>query len=330
MEATAQGNQPLVLIIDHQAFNRQQLRLLLEQSGYQVAEAKDGTEAINVFQQLHPDLVLLDAILPDMDEFECCAKLLSIKINKYIKVLMITVIEDTESVEDAFRAGAADYVIKPFYWPVLRQRIKRLIEESQLHQKLVTANQELQRLVTIDFLTQVANRRWFEEYIEQEWRRMARLQQPLSLILLDVDFFKSYNDTYGHQLGDSVLIEIAKAIRYIVQRPGDLVARYGGEEFAVILPNTDVLGSTEVGQRIYSAIQRLAIPHQNSLVSSHITLSAGLATVIPKPGSNFEEIIAAADKALYQAKSAGRDCFEHNNLLFDMHCKSNMRVLGKS
>ncbi|WP_341530508.1 PleD family two-component system response regulator [Nostoc sp. UHCC 0302] len=314
MKVTLQENQSLVLIVDNEAFNRQELRFLLEQSGYRVAEAKDGTEAINVFQQLHPELVLLDTILPDMDGFECCSKLLSIDENKHTPVLMITEFENTESIENGFRAGATDYIIKPFYWPVLGFRVRRLIEESQLHQKLVAANLELQRLVTIDFLTQLANRRRFEEYMDHEWRRMARLQQPVSLILLDVDFFKSYNDTYGHQSGDRALIEIAKVIQNVVQRPADLVARYGGEEFAVILPETDALGAAHVAQRICSAIRRLAIPHINSQVSSHVTLSAGLATLIPEPSSNFEEMIAAADKGLYQAKAAGRDCFKPNNL----------------
>ncbi|MBW4457798.1 MAG: PleD family two-component system response regulator [Nostoc indistinguendum CM1-VF10] len=320
-------DQSLVLIVDDEAFNRQQLRLLLEQSGYRVAQAKDGTEAINVFQQLRPELVLLNAILPDMEGFECCAKLLSIDSTKYTSVLMITELEDTELIERVFLVGAMDYVTKPINWQVLRQRVRRLIEQSQLHQKLLAANEKLQRLatlVTIDFLTQVANRRRFEEYIDQEWRRMAREQQPLSLILFDVDFFKSYNDTYGHLAGDRALREIARVIKDVVQRPADLVARYGGEEFALVLPNTDTLGATGVAQRISFAIQRLAIPHINSQVSSHVTLSAGLATIIPEPGSNFDEIIAAADKALYQAKAAGRDCFKHNNRLMDMKC--NMRV----
>lgn len=317
----------LVLIVDHEAFNRQQLRLLLEQAGYRVVEAKNGMEAINVFQQLHPQLVLLDTILPDMKGFECCAKLLSIDSSKYTPVLMVSIVEDTSSIENAFLAGATDYVIKPFYWPVLRQRIKCLIEQSQLHQKLIATNEELQRLVAIDSLTKVANRRRFTEYIDQEWRRMTRLQQPVSLILLDVDFFKSYNDTYGHLMGDRALIEIAKAIKDVVQRPGDLIARYGGEEFAIVLPNTDTVGATKVAQRIYFAVKKLAIPHINSQVSSHVTLSAGLATLIPEHGSSFEQIITLADKALYRAKAAGRDCFKRNNQLEDMLSPSNIRVL---
>ncbi|MEH2143962.1 diguanylate cyclase [Nostoc sp.] len=189
------------------------------------------------------------------------------------------------------------------------------LERRQLQQKLEAKNEELQRLVTIatiDFLTQVANRRRFEEYLDIEWRRMAREKQPLSLILVDVDFFKSYNDTYGHQAGDRCLKEIARVIFNIVQRPADLVARYGGEEFAVILSNTNTFGAAHIAQRICFGVRKLVIPHQKSQVSSYVTLSAGLATVIPISNSSFQEIIAAADKALYQAKAAGRNRFVYS------------------
>ncbi|MBN3961032.1 diguanylate cyclase [Nostoc sp. NMS8] len=184
------------------------------------------------------------------------------------------------------------------------------LERRQLQQKLEGANEELQRLstlATIDCLTQVANRRRFEEYLDIEWRRMTRSQQPLSLILVDVDFFKSYNDTYGHPMGDRCLSKIAKVIKDVVQRPTDLVARYGGEEFAVILSNTDILGAAHIAEKICFAVRKLAIPHENSQLSSYVTLSAGLATVIPISNSNSQKIIVAADKALYQAKAAGRD-----------------------
>jgi diguanylate cyclase (GGDEF)-like protein len=317
MKTTLQENQSLVLIVDDEAFNREVLRVFLEQEGYRIAEAKNGIEALTAFHQLHPDLVLLDAIMPGMDGFECCSLMLSDEESKYTPVLMITVLEDKESVDRAFKVGATDYVIKPIQWPVLRQRVRRLIQQSQLHRKLEAANLELQRLVTaatIDFLTQVANRRWFEEYLDLEWRRMARERQPLSLMLCDVDFFKSYNDTYGHLMGDRALIEIARVIKDMVQRPADLVARFGGEEFAVILPKTDAFGATYIAQKITVALRTLAIPHRNSQVSSYVTISIGLATIIPQPNSDFEEIIAAADQALYQAKAAGRDRFIHSQL----------------
>ncbi|MEH2288825.1 diguanylate cyclase [Nostoc sp.] len=196
------------------------------------------------------------------------------------------------------------------------------LERRQLQQKLEAANEELQRLniiATIDSLTQVANRRRFEEYLDIELRRMIRSQQPLSLILVDVDFFKSYNDTYGHPMGDRCLREIARVIEDVVQRPTDLVARYGGEEFAVILSNTDIHGAAYIAEKICFAVRKLAIPHENSQVSSHVTLSAGSATVIPISNFNSQKIIVAADKALYQAKAAGRDrvCSQEQTFLSD-------------
>ncbi|MFN6540036.1 MAG: GGDEF domain-containing protein [Nostoc sp. EkiNYC01] len=314
MKATPQETQSLVLIVDDEPFIRMILRNFLEREAYQIVEAQNGIEALRVFNQLHPDIVLLDAIMPDMDGFECCTQLQILDSSKHTPVLMITGLEDEESVDRAFEVGAMDYVTKPIHWPVLRQRVKRLIQQSQLQQKLEAVNFELQRLVTIDGLTEVANRRGFEEYFYQEWQRMKREQRPLSLILCDVDFFKSYNDTYGHRVGDRCLLKIAQAIKDIVKRPGDLVARYGGEEFAVILPNTDTEGATHVAEKICDAVRTLAIPHQNSQVSPYVTMSAGFATEIPQPNSDLEEMIAAADRALYQAKTAGRDRFVQNIL----------------
>ncbi|MBD2415498.1 diguanylate cyclase response regulator [Nostoc calcicola FACHB-389] len=314
MKATPQETKSLVLIVDDEPFIRMILRNFLEREAYQIVEAQNGIEALRVFNQLHPDIVLLDAIMPDMDGFECCTQLQILDSSKHTPVLMITGLEDEESVDRAFEVGAMDYVTKPIHWPVLRQRVKRLIQQSQLQQKLEAVNFELQRLVTIDGLTEVANRRGFEEYFYQEWQRMKREQRPLSLILCDVDFFKSYNDTYGHRVGDRCLLKIAQAIKDIVKRPGDLVARYGGEEFAVILPNTDTEGATHVAEKICDAVRTLAIPHQNSQVSPYVTMSAGFATEIPQPNSDLEEMIAAADRALYQAKTAGRDRFVQNIL----------------
>ncbi|RCJ33850.1 diguanylate cyclase response regulator [Nostoc punctiforme NIES-2108] len=315
MKATDQESQSLVLIVDDEPFIRLILRHFLEREGYQIAEAQNGIEAINVFKQLHPDIVLLDAIMPDMDGFECCTQLELLDCNKHTPILMITGLDDQESVDRAFTVGAIDFVTKPIHWAVLRQRVKRLIQQSQLQQKLEAVNLELQRLVTIDGLTQIANRRRFEEYFSQEWQLLKREQRPLSLILCDVDFFKLYNDTYGHRVGDRCLQKIAQAIKDMIKRPGDLVARYGGEEFAVILPNTDTKGATHVADEICHAVRGLAIPHQNSQVSPYVTISVGFTTEIPQPDSDLEEMIATADRALYKAKAAGRDRFVQNILL---------------
>jgi len=167
--------------------------------------------------------------------------------------------------------------------------------------------QQLKRLANVDGLTQVANRRKFDECLETEWRRCMREQHPLSLILCDVDSFKLYNDTYGHQAGDDCLVKVAKGIRHSVKRPGDLVARYGGEEFAAILPNTHAAGAMEVAELIRAQVRGLQIPHAQSQVSRYVTVSLGVSTTIPTKKLSPELLVAAADKALYQAKSQGRD-----------------------
>ena len=310
MKTTFAEKQFLILIVDDEKFIRMQLRFALEREGYQIAEAKNGIEALSLCEQLHPDIILLDAIMPGMDGFECCTRLQSIDLSGDMRVLMITGLEDQESVDRAFEVGAIDFVTKPIHWPVLRQRVKRLISQSHLQKQLELANQELQRLVTTDQLTQVANRRRFDEYFAQEWQRMAREQLPLSLILGDIDFFKMYNDTYGHQVGDRCLQQVAQSINNTVKRPADLVTRYGGEEFAVILPHTDMKGAIILGQLICSVVRKLAIPHSCSPVSSYVTISAGVTTLIPQPGADSQELICLADKALYQAKAAGRDRLE--------------------
>lgn len=169
------------------------------------------------------------------------------------------------------------------------------------------ANLELERLATLDGLTQVANRRRFDEYLSQEWRRMAREQQYLSLILCDVDYFKSYNDHYGHQAGDACLKRVAAAMRNTLKRPADLVARYGGEEFAIILPSTAMQGAITVAQAIQKAIKLLRLPHIQSQISDFITVSFGVSSIIPTHNLRAETLITTADEALYEAKKQGRD-----------------------
>lgn len=182
------------------------------------------------------------------------------------------------------------------------------IQQSELYHQLQQANQELQRLACSDGLTQVGNRRCFDDTFNTQWQRLAREQGSLSLILCDVDYFKLYNDTHGHLAGDDALRQVAKVISQTVKRPADLVARYGGEEFAVILPNTDIEGAIAVARDIQTNISALKMPHPHSQVSEFITLSLGVATITPHSQLSPATLIAAADQGLYQAKAQGRNC----------------------
>ncbi|HEY9674612.1 MAG TPA: diguanylate cyclase [Waterburya sp.] len=189
----------------------------------------------------------------------------------------------------------------------LAMQVAIAIQQSSLFEQLEAANQELQRLACVDGLTQVANRRRFDEYLNLEWRRLGRERRPLSLILCDIDYFKLYNDTYGHLSGDLCLQQVASVLRQVLRRPADLVARYGGEEFAMILPNTDLTEASRVAETIRQSLQRLAIPHTQSPMSQCVTLSLGVACSIPTSDSSPQALIAAADEVLYQAKAEGRD-----------------------
>lgn len=316
---------PVILVVDDDPLMRQLLRRVMEKEGYKVVEAANGEQGLEAYKRLKPHLVLLDALMPVMDGFTCCTQL-QILIGENscdgeaffadskneqgvsrTPVLMITGLDDPESVDRAFAVGATDYVMKPIHFPVLRQRVRRLIQQAQLYQQLKLANRELKRLAALDGLTGVANRRRFDEYLDAEWNRMARENQPLSLILCDIDFFKKYNDSYGHQAGDDCLRRVADALRFCAKRSVDLVARYGGEEFAVILPNTTADGAFQVAEEIRAVVNSLEITHAQSAVSQHVTLSLGIACMHPTPDALPAVLIAAADTALYQAKAAGRN-----------------------
>ncbi|HAX76648.1 MAG TPA: hypothetical protein DCY88_12600 [Cyanobacteria bacterium UBA11372] len=199
---------------------------------------------------------------------------------------------------------------QPFEIGLLQPLVEQLaiaIQQASLFEQLEAANTELRRLACLDGLTGVANRRYFNEYFTREWQRLAREQAPLALILCDIDYFKQYNDTYGHVTGDLCLKQVASAIEQAAKRPADLVARYGGEEFAIILPNTKAEGALAVAEEVQNYVKALQIPHANSQVSQYVTLSLGISVAVPTPKSAFEQLISTADQALYDAKYQGRD-----------------------
>jgi diguanylate cyclase (GGDEF)-like protein/PAS domain S-box-containing protein len=190
----------------------------------------------------------------------------------------------------------------------LAQQLAIALQQAQLYRQVHMVNQELLRQVSLDGLTQVANRRRFDQYVTQEWQRLIRQQRPLAVIMADVDFFKAYNDDYGHAAGDDCLKQIAQVMSQTVRRPADLVARYGGEEFAVVLPETSLAGALRVAEEIRQQVESLGLPHRRSTVSSVITLSLGVATLVPRMDRQIGQLLRAADIALYQAKNQGRNC----------------------
>jgi diguanylate cyclase (GGDEF)-like protein len=305
MNTTIQS--PNILVVDDTHDNLRLLANILNEQGYQVRPVPQGSRAIAAAQSKPPDLVLLDIMMPGMDGYAVCEALKADERTRDIPIIFISALNETFDKVKAFSLGGVDYITKPFQSEEVLARVKTHITIRKLQQELEDRNRELDRLVNIDGLTQIANRRYFDTYLEHEWRRLAREQQPLSLIFLDIDYFKLYNDHYGHQAGDECLKQVAQVFEHVARRPADLAARYGGEEFVILLPNTDERGAQHLAEEIQENLQQLAIPHGSSTASSYVTCSIGIACTTPTPAASVEIFVATADEAVYQAKNQGRN-----------------------
>ena len=317
-----------ILVIDDQVDNIELLSIMLTMRGYEVEKNSDGRLAVEIARLKSPDLILLDVCMPEISGFEVCQELKSSKDTQNIPIIFLTALTQADSKTIAFEYGADDYITKPFQIEEVLVRIKKQLGISQSRQELIEKNvrleqenrqhrlaqenlfrlnQRLDRLATTDGLTQIANRRYFDDFLVREWRRGRREKFPLSLIICDIDHFKQYNDFFGHQSGDICLQKVAKTISNTAKRPGDLVARYGGEEFVVLLPRTPGRNALQVAETIRDNIEKLKISHPQSSVSNHVSLSLGISCVVPDPRYTRNQLLVTADKALYAAKKQGRD-----------------------
>lgn len=302
------ANLPTILLIDDDADTRYLFKSALADEGYRVLQAANGWGGLDIALTEQVDIVLLDLMLPDIDGFECCRELHQRLAEACPPVLMITGLDDETSINRAFEAEVTDFITKPVNIPVLINRIKRVLRERELVQRLETVNSQLLKVSQTDALTKIANRRHFQTLFHTEWARLAREQKPLALLLCDLDAFKQYNDSHGHLAGDACLQQFAMVLEASVNRATDVVARYGGEEFIILLPNTDFDGLKTVDNRIRQRLADQALPHESSWVNSFVTYSAGGVTTIPQAERPPESIIAQADAALYTAKAKGRNC----------------------
>ncbi|MFN3984232.1 MAG: diguanylate cyclase domain-containing protein [Rhodocyclaceae bacterium] len=290
---------------------------LLEKMGLRTFHARDGESGVEAFKSERPDLILLDIIMPGMDGFEVARRIRQLERDgEWTPIIFLSAKASEADLERGIEVGGDDYLVKPVSEVVLKAKVRAMQRIAQMRyslllltRKLNDANRELSRLSSVDGLTGVANRRVFDETLAREWRRAARRQAPVSLLLADVDHFKQFNDHYGHQAGDECLKSVARALERALRRPSDLVARYGGEEFAMVLPDTDALGAERVAVAIVDAVGDLAIPHRGSSTSDHVTVSVGVATIAPAPGDDggWARLLQQADGCLYQAKSEGRN-----------------------
>lgn len=290
-----------VLIVDDAPANIELLSEVLE-SEYEVLFALSGEDGLNIAFEEAPDLILLDIVMPQMDGYEVCARLKADPRTRTIPVIFVTAMDLEEDETKGLALGAIDYIIKPIRPPIVRARVRN-------HLELKRYRDLLERLTTTDGLTGIANRRRFDAFLESEWSRARRSQKPLSLIMLDIDFFKAFNDHYGHLAGDDCLRQVAQCLDGRVRRPADLVARYGGEEFACLLPETNAMGAATMAKRFLESMNELNIPHAYSEAADHVTLSMGVATIIPLIGQPSSELVRRADQLLYEAKQNGRNQF---------------------
>ena len=288
-----------VLIVDDQRLNVQLLTDILKEH-YDLAIASDGERAIELCERRPPDLVLLDVQMPGLDGYEVCRRLKANPATREIPVIFVTARDSVEDQIKGLEAGAVDFITKPVHAPIVRAR-------TRTHILLKQHADRLRELAHTDTLTGVANRRSFDERLKTEWRRSQRSRLPIALIMIDVDHFKQYNDTYGHQAGDRCLQQICAAMKNSLRRPADLLSRYGGEEFACLLPETPLGQAMRKAEELGESVQRLGIPHASSSAAPVVTISRGVAALIPTGELQARELIRIADEMLYEAKRAGRN-----------------------
>ena len=289
-----------ILIVDDEKMNLKVLADLLKDE-YAPVLARSGAQALrHVFGDFPPDLILLDVIMPEMAGYEVIKEIKNNDKTKNIPVIFVTALNSTEDEELGLRLGAVDYITKPYSPPIVLMRVRN-------HLRLVRQYKLLDKLAYLDGLTEISNRRRFDELFEKEWKRSVRHISALSIAMIDVDFFKQYNDNYGHAMGDIALQKIAKALESVTRRPGDLIARYGGEEFVMVLPETDAKAAMVVADRALEEVNKLNIPHHYSPAVPHISVSMGLVTLSGDEKITPAMLLAVADENLYKAKESGRN-----------------------
>ncbi|MEK6748509.1 MAG: diguanylate cyclase [Pseudomonadota bacterium] len=313
---------PSVLLIDDQLIVAEAVRRILRvEPDIQLHYCADPARAVAMVNEVRPTVILLDLVMPGVDGITLVRQFRASPLTAMIPIIVLSNKEDPRDKSRAFEAGASDYLVKipdqieliarikahTRAWFIQQQRDEAFRQLRDLKAQLEQSNETLQRISCQDSLTHLSNRRHFDEFLAKEWMRAIREQSALALIITDIDFFKAYNDNYGHQMGDECLLKVADALRVVFTRPADMVARYGGEEFIVVLPGTTPQGATQVAEALRAKVEALEIPHDFSPVGPFVTVSLGVAGLRPKASWNVERLIRDADQALYEAKRAGRN-----------------------
>jgi diguanylate cyclase (GGDEF)-like protein len=295
---TADAGKTKILIVDDDRSNIVALNHILKPA-YATLVAINGESAIEIARQALPDLILLDIIMPDMTGFEVLADLKRESALRRIPVIIITALDSTEDEETGFYLGAVDYITKPFRDPIVRARVKT-------HLRMSEYIREIERFGMMDPLTGLPNRRSLDSRVGVEWGRAVREKEPLSALMLDIDNFKQYNDTYGHMQGDILLQTAASVFSKTVRRSGDFVARWGGEEFTILLPNTDREAAAAIAEQIRANIENTIVPRPNG-EATRVTISIGVNTKTQEMENTVSEFLIKADDLLYKAKREGKN-----------------------
>ena len=294
-----------LLIVDDMPLNIRLLTEVLQNVGYRLLFASNGIDALEIAHSEQPDLILLDINMPDMDGYEVCKHLKSCNATRRIPVIFLTARSEEEDETYGLELGAVDYISKPLRINSVKIRIKN-------HLELKYQRDFLENLSSLDGLTGIPNRRRFDEFIEHAWLSAVKKNQALAIMMLDIDYFKQFNDYYGHIQGDDCLKQVAQMLASKVDFNHNLVARYGGEEFVCVLPNMDGYQSLNLAQEIRKAVYQEKIPHAASTISQYLTISIGIAATIATQELSPEYLLKQADKALYNAKALGRDQIQCN------------------
>jgi len=314
-----------ILIVDDRQENLLILESILGNMDCNIVKATSGNQALGLMFYHKFALVLLDVQMPEMDGFETAELMRISERTRYIPIIFITAIsKDFKCIFKGYEVGAVDYLFKPIKPVILRSKVKvflelykqkNMVEEQAKLLKikikefteLMEVNGRLENLSLCDGLTGISNRRHFDQYINMSWKNSIRSNKPLSLIMIDIDYYKAVNDNYGHLKGDEYLIKVTKSIFSNINRPLDLVARYGGDEIAVVLPDTDSKGAIVVAEQLRKSVEALMLIHEHSKVGPYVTISLGTSTISANKDDSLDKFISSADKALYDSKQTGRN-----------------------
>ena len=302
-----------ILLVDDTLTDRLVMKAYLMDSGHDVLLANNGAEAIELYKEGKPDLILMDVNMPVMDGLQAATEIRNDE-SDWIPIVFLSGRIEPEDIIDGIEAGGDDYLAKPVSQKVLGAKLKAMQRIAEMRQKLIkvsseleSANEELKLLVNLDGLTGLANRRNLDRVLKVDMTRSSRYSHPLAVLLIDIDYFKPFNDGYGHIEGDEVLKQISRALSSCCKRGTDLVARYGGEEFAVLLPDTKPDNARIMAEKLRQAVEDLKMPHKYSAVSNYCTVSIGVFSKIVERTDTAEELLQRADSGLYQSKEAGRN-----------------------